>query len=74
MVQGVGGASEVEVVEVEVVGEMVEVEVVGGMVEVEVVGVMVEVEVVGVMVGIEVDQLVDRGPIPAALMADTWKS
>ncbi|SVB10247.1 uncharacterized protein METZ01_LOCUS163101 [marine metagenome] len=35
---------------------------------------MVEVEVVGGMVGIEIDQLVDRGPIPAALMADTWKS
>ncbi len=65
MVQGVGGASEVVVVEVEVVGGMVEVEVVGG---------MVEVEVVGGMVGIEIDQLVDRGPIPAALMADTWKS
>ena len=33
---------------------------------------VVVVEVV--VVGIVVDQLVDIGPIPAALMADTWKS
>ena len=62
VVQGAGGTSEVVVVEVVVVGIVVEV-------------VVVEVVVVKVVVvGIVVDQLVDRGPIPAALMADTWKS
>jgi len=77
VVQGVGGTSEVGIiVEVEVV-EVGKVEV--GKVEVgkvEVVEVVeVEVEVVEVeVVGIAVDQLVDTGPIPAGLMADTWKS
>ena len=42
----------------------------GGTSEVVVVGIVVEV----VVVGIVVDQLVDKGPIHAALMADTWKS
>jgi hypothetical protein len=61
VVQGAGGTSEVVVVEVVVVGIVVEVVVVGIVVEV-------------VVVGIVVDQLVDIGPIPAALTADTWKS